>query len=591
MTEIDINPVQPIAIKRLSAAFYKRDPRFGCPSLEHAISPCILRLSLANGALDVIIETHARHDLDGVRQQADSGRLRLLVGDESELSTFDLSRPYGNLLQVEVDVGRGQIECATSLVGLPPLFVLESEAGTAIGAPTWPDSAHGINCAGIDPLAVADVLRWGHPIDNRTLAANLRLALVGARVALNRDGVVTLPGSADFWRPQVQPPRLLAEIVDEQISTFSRIAARMNMADAFVSLSGGLDSRAAVAGLLAAGRTVTSLTLALDERSLDAQLAAAFCAAHGIEHRMVRLGEEFRRGLADRVVETAGLTLGVSALAQSIDRYLYEQLAPGMRRRVSGNLGNQVGRGGVESLSAAAHPDSIFSPTVRATLASRPLEPWYVSRMRSQGFARTLFSEEVNYWSIPNYVLGSAFAVQQTPYADRDLIRLASELFSLLAEFRSPTVQSIRKRDLRHRFAGPPLRKSFQRQFLRRFDSAGRKVAINWGWLASGGWSLPWLLSACPTAISAALLKAPEPARRLRRLLPPFGLADWPQLVRCELRELTFDTLTSARIRDSGLFDNAAMAKLLDRHFSGDDPRHATVVRCLEIGLGCNRIH
>jgi hypothetical protein len=111
MTEIDINPVQPIAIKRLSAAFYKRDPRFGCPSLEHAISPCILRLSLANGALDVIIETHARHDLDGVRQQADSGRLRLLVGDESELSTFDLSRPYGNLLQVEVDVGRGQIEC------------------------------------------------------------------------------------------------------------------------------------------------------------------------------------------------------------------------------------------------------------------------------------------------------------------------------------------------------------------------------------------------------------------------------------------------------------------------------------------------
>jgi hypothetical protein len=73
-------------------------------------------------------------------------------------------------------------------------------------------------------------------------------------------------------------------------------------------------------------------------------------------------------------------------------------------------------------------------------------------------------------------------------------------------------------------------------------------------------------------------------------VLPSFGFADWPQLVRSELRELTFDTLTSARIRDSGLFDMAALEKLLDRHFSGDDPRHATVVRCLEIGLGCNYI-
>ena len=582
--------MQPLAIKRLSAAFYRRDPRPGCPGVEHTISPRILRLSLANGALDVIIEAHADQDLVAVRQQVDSGRLRLLVGDESELSMFDLSCAYGNLLQMEVDVAGGQIECATSLVGLPPLFVLESEAGIAIGTPTRPDTAHGINCAGIDPLAVADVLRWGYPIDSRTLAANLRLAQVGARVALGRDGLVTLPGGAEFWRPQVPPPRPLADIVDEQISTFSRVAARLNLTNAFVSLSGGLDSRAAAVALLAAGRTIPCVSLASDERSLDARLATAFCAAHGAEHRVLRTGEEFRRGLADRVVETAGLTLGVSALAQSIDRYLYEQLGPGMRRRVSGNLGNQVGRAGVESVSASAHPDSIFSAAVRAALATRPLEPWYLARMCSQGFARTLFSEEVNYSSVQNYVLGSAFAVQQTPYADRDLIRLASELFFQLAECRSPTVRTLRKRDIRHRFAGPPLPTSFQRQFLKRFDNAGRNVAINWGWLARGGWSLPGLLSACPTAASAGLSKAPWLARRLRRVLPSFGFADWPQLVRSELRELTFDTLTSARIRDSGLFDMAALERLLDRHFSGDDPRHATVVRCLEIGLGCNYI-
>ena len=382
--------MQPLAIKRLSAAFYRRDPRSGCPGVEHAISPRILRLSLANGALDVIIETHADHDLVAVRQQVDSGRLHLLVGDESELSTFDLSCAYGNLLQMEVDVAGGQIECATSLVGLPPLFVLESEAGIAIGAPTRPDSAHGINCAGIDPLAAADVLRWGYPIDSRTLAANLRLAQVGARVALGRDGLVTLPGGAEFWRPQVPPPRPLADIVEAQISTFSRVAARLNLTDAFVSLSGGLDSRAAAAALLAAGqRFLASVSQVMNVRWT---LASRPRSAPPVAWNTACCGpRRTGRGLADRVVETAGLTLGVSALAQSIDRYLYEQLGPGMRRRVSGNLGNQVGRAGVESVSATAHPDSIFSPAVRAALATRPLEPWYLTRMCSQGFARTLF--------------------------------------------------------------------------------------------------------------------------------------------------------------------------------------------------------
>jgi hypothetical protein len=576
-------PPIPIAVKRLSAASFLPGLVGGAASVRSA-SSTELRLLGGNGTLEIIVEARDCHSATLLRAQAASGRLRVLVGDESELATFDLSSSHANLVQFDVHIDEGRVDFTTSCVGLPPVFQLDSNRGTAISSPTRPDPMHGIALSALDLLGAADVLRWGHPIDDRTLASNLHLARVGTCFTL-RNHELTKIRALPLVLSAAE--RSCDEIIEEQVGAFARVAGKLIHDDGVMSLSGGLDSRAAAAALFAAGKEIKCVTLAADERSLDLRLAAAFCAARGVRHEVVLTGEAFRSGLADRVLRSAEHTLGVSALAQSVDLYLYEQLGPSVTRRVSGNLGNQVGRGGVESLTATPHPDEILTPYIRSALATRPLEPWYVDRMRSTGFAQTLFTQEVNYWSIANYVLGSSFAVQQSPYADRALIRLASELFRHFPDLRAPTVRDIRRRDLRHRLAGPPVATSFQRQFLGRFDTPGTAIGINWGWLARGGWSPRWLVAAAPTVASAILSKVPAVPQWCRTALPSFGLADWPRLVRSSLRDLTFDTLSSKAVRDSGAFEPDAMGRLLHRHFSGAESHHATVARSLEIGLAC----
>jgi hypothetical protein len=578
--------LRPIAVKRLSAASWQDGARAAAQGRDNSLSAPILRLRSAAGHLEVLVEAREMRDLPALRIQAGHGQMRLLIGDESELEHFDVSQCYANLLQFNVDLRLGRIECSTSVVGLPPLFVIESSRGSAIAAPLRPDAGHGLPLEGLDLEAAADVLRWGHPIDGRTLAQNLRLAPVSAVVVLRDAGVAIVRAASAGWDSS-QAPRDIASIIEEQMVVFARAAKRLDGRAAFMSLSGGLDSRTVAAATALGGRRIPCVTLALDHRSLDAKLAAAFCKTYALEHRIISTDAEFQRGLADRVVKSAGLTLGVSALAQSVDLFLYEQMGSGFRARISGNLGNQVGRGGVESLTASMQPNHLFSPQLQRALHERPTEPWYLKRMHSRGFAQALFTEEVNYWSIPNYVLGSAHAVQLTPYADRRLIQLAAELFANLQELRSPTVQSIRRRDLRHRLAGPPLEQSFQRSFLCNYDELGAKIAINWGWLARGGWSPSWLLAALPTVASAGLSKTAPVLNRLWRALPPVALADWPRLLREDLRDLTHDCLQSDAVRSSSLFDNSQITRLLQRHFSGAEPCFGTIARLLEVGMGC----
>jgi hypothetical protein len=579
----------PIAVKSLSAASLARPlPTAPVIRAASAYAP-VLRLLSSTGRLEVLIEARDRRDLPALQAQANLGRLCVLIGDDSELESFNLGECYANLLQWDVDLRLGKVRCSTSAVGLPPVFLIESAQGTGLAAPFRPDRAHGLSLGRINVEAAADVLRWGHPINDRTLAGNLRLAPVGACICLSEDGLDIAPLATAPWDPK-EGSADIANIIEQQMAAFGHAASRLTYSSAFISLSGGLDSRAVAMATIAAGRVAPCITLARDHRSLDSQLAAAFCKAYGLEHRIILTNAQFRRGLADRVVKCADLTLGVSALSQTVDLFLYEQLANEFRSRISGNLGNQVGRGGVESVTVSTHPDEVFSPELRHALQDRPAEPWYVERMRARGFSQTLFTEEVNYWSIPNYVLGSAHAVQLTPYADRHLIQLSTELFAAISELHAPTTQSIRRRDLRHRLAGPPISQSFQRSLLRKADTRGRNVAINWGWLARGGWSPRWLLAALPTVASAALGKFSPAVQRASSALPPFGLADWPMLLRNDLRDLAHDCLASEAVRSSGLFDREKMSRLVERHFRGTEQHYGTVSRVMEITLGCQVI-
>ena len=518
------------------------------------------------------------------------GSARLLVGDHTEF-TEQAEGPYANLVLIELDVGRRSIRLTSSLFGLPPVFVVRQGRQFGLTTPLPPTPQFGIPLGALDLEAAADVLRWGHPLDGRTMATNVRVLAPGEEANIGPDGELhttrreTLPDGREYANLSSD------EILDDMCRTFAANARRVNTDGSVVSLSGGLDSRATAVALLKAGHTTSFVTLAVNERALDARLAHAFCHNYGAAHHVVYLGKEFISGLPERVSKTAQLTYGVSALSQSIDHFMYEQLGPRVTGRVSGNLGNQVGRGGVESLTADEPRASMLSEALRAAVSARKREPWYLPRMTEQGFAKVLFQQEVSFWSIPNYVVGSRFAIQQSLYASRKLLALANALFARDPELNSPSAASIRARDLRHRIRGTPIRTSFQRRFLIQNDDRGRRIPINWGWLAHGGWSIPWVIEASQAALDSAVVKYSSGSgftARLARAVPesfrrPYGLVRWPEILRGPLREFVNDTVRSERAAQSGAFARTGVNEMLDSFYAGDSAQYGSVVRALEL--------
>jgi len=51
------------------------------------------------------------------------------------------------------------------------------------------------------------------------------------------------------------------------------------------------------------------------------------------------------------------------------------------------------------------------------------------------------------------------------------------------------------------------------------------------------------------------------------------------------LREFVNDTLRSKPVAESGLFSAAALVRVLDEHYDGINPHHATIVATLDLAL------
>src|SRR4029077_3776415 len=99
---------------------------------------------------------------------------------------------------------------------------------------------------------VADTLRWGHPLDGRTLFANVQFVNSNSTVTVSPEGAVAIaPG--EWSNLQEFSSLTRAEILREQVTAFGQAAGRLQTDNAFMSLSGGLDSRTSLVALLSHG--------------------------------------------------------------------------------------------------------------------------------------------------------------------------------------------------------------------------------------------------------------------------------------------------------------------------------------------------
>jgi hypothetical protein len=517
--------------------------------------------------------------------------LECVIGDVNEVTVASDGPPYVNATLIKLSWRSSKAWVSSSLTGLPPVFVFRAAEGSCVSCPFFPENARG--SLEPDPDGIADTLRWGHPIDGRTLFVNLTAVAANSVVAISSTFDLAVQAS-EAWPDASFSSLSREDIVHEQAITFGKAAARLDTEGAFVSLSGGLDSRTSLVALLSHGRRVPCITMAGSPDSLDARLAGAYCRVQGLPHHTVLLDEHFEKRVPDLLMRSAELTGGVACLMQTADLFLNENLPAALSTRISGNLGNQVGRGGVESLSVYQPIAEVFSSTIRERLAQRPLTPWFIPRLAERDYGETLFGQEVPFWSIPNYVVGSSRALQLTPYADRHLLLLSRAAFARDSELRQPSRKILRKRDVRHRILGTPRTLSFQRQFIAQHDQLGRNVPLNWGWRAGGGSSFRWRWYALGSAADAAMIKLggrPGPLIALAKwasgqLGHRSALVDWPGLLKGRLREMALDTVTARSVREAGVFDYGALGAMMKRHFAGRDDCHLTAIRAFELALG-----
>lgn len=551
---------------------------------QHAV------ISAPGGAWRTQVTFHRRVDIAAVAAEIEAGALSLVVGDDHEVALG--SPPYVNAAVFQIDGRTGTLRASTSLTGLPPLFVLRRSGQAFLGSPFIPTAARGRLAPDLE--GVADTLRWGHPLDGRTLFADLRVILANSAVMVRADGSIAADAPAP-WPPVVEFSQLSSQdLLREQVAAFASAAKRFDTASAFVSLSGGLDSRTSLIALLNNDQHPACVTMAGSPSNLDARLAAAVCRACGLDHHVVLLDEEFRRAAPALLLRSAALTGGISCLTQTADLFLYQHLAGRFDTRISGNLGNQAGRGGFESLSAYRPDPRVLSAPVRQRLSTRRVQPWFIERLAGGDYGAVLFGQEVHFWSISNYLIGSSHARQLTPYADRRLLYLSRAGFSRDTQLQPPSWKGLRSRDLRHRLRGTPRSRSFQREFLAQNGAVTESVPLNWGWHAAGGWSPTWRAYALTSAADAALIKYRDragPARPLVRWLGSklghrSALVDWAGLLRTTLRAVAQDTFASNMVRQADIFDLAALDAMLAEHFAGKVDHHGTVSRCLEIALG-----
>ena len=516
----------------------------------------------------------------------------LVLGDGGELTSGDFLRNVAGGVPIRYDAAAQSLHVCTSIVGMPAVYLYRGRGVAALVS----DIHLLLTIPGIelqlDPASLVELGHVGHPVEHRTLFRDLVLVESGARLTLDSAGHASVERSWDL--PQSEPldwPQFL----EVQMSAFTSAIAATDLSDSFLSLTAGLDTRTVFSTLAVQGRLLPSVTMSGVRLSLDAMIARRLCRAYGVEHFLVTFADDFAARMPTLLESASLLSGGLSAVGQAPEVYLYDQLGTRFRSRLSGNLGNQVGRGGTEGVSLRGARVGILGPQFKPAGedGGHGQEHWLLSHLNDSQRSRLQFilKNETVFTSVGNYSIGSHYAAQQSPYANRDLIETLA--FRPVDDGSSPSGSKFRMRlrDLKHRFVGEPEERSFQRRLVRRSGGFAAECPVNWGWRPSGGISPMGSALGAATLFGMVARAKGLDAGALRRPLAFARLADLHDFrdsrrwLRDALRDFTNDTLSSQSIRESDLFDWNVLQPVLEDHFTGRRDHYSTVVFALDVAL------
>jgi hypothetical protein len=496
-----------------------------------------------------------------------------------------------NGVLIEIDLEAKTARALTSIVGLPPVYLAEEEGQVVLTSDLTYLNGLLSSRLHFDQEGVLALCSYGFPIQHRTLFRNVRLLQGGSSLRLTLEKPIE---SERVW--EFRPPEPMVEwqtFLELQIAAFLSSLRRMDLSQSFLSLTAGLDTRTIFAALVSAGSSVPAYTLSGESPSLDAKTARALCKAYAVPHGTIPLDAEFQRNLADLTVEASRLSGGLSSLGQAHQVYLYRKLPEAYAGRVSGNMGNQLGRKGVEHVTMRAADPAVLVPELRKRMENLPSFAW--ASGNTGGLATNsyefLFQQEFPFTQLGNYSIGNFFAVQQSPYASRDLIALCDRRPVKKETDKSMSPLHLRLKDLHHRFFGEPERYSFQRRLILRTGGYVSSYPINWGWRAGGGVSLAGGFRGSLALVDAYTERAGWDSGipgKILRTLRINGLHEHrkpKRWLREVLRDFVHDALLSKETKDAGLFDQATVSRLLEEHYAGRASHHRALVLALDLAL------
>ena len=512
----------------------------------------------------------------------------VLLGDDAEVAAGAQLTTMVNAATLRFDAAAGRLTLHTSAVSLPPIYAYTDEQRTVLTSDLFLLAALPGVSLELDPASVRELGRIGHPVGHKTLFKRTQLLPGGARVSADAVAGLTVERA---WRLAASPPVDWDEFIRTQITAFTESVRRIDVSRSFLSLTAGLDTRTVLAALAREGRLIPAVTMSGLHPSLDARTAARLARAYSMRHHTVRLDQAFTRALPDYVQEASLLSGGLESLEQAPEVYLYRTLGDQFAARVSGNLGNQVGRGGTEGVGTRGASLDILSDA----FAPEPTDEgghWLLGELTDAGSAlEFILQREIPFSSVANFSVGNYFALQQSPYASRPLVETLA--FKPTSNGSSPSASMLRMRlrDLNHRFLGEPARISFQRSLLQRLGGPAARYPINYGWRATGGVAPGGLALGVAALLGMVVQKTGLDEGPLgRRMIPPSlpalhnfrRSATW---LREDLGAFTRDLLSSAEVRQADLFNRRNLDTVLQHYFAGRKEHHQTVVFALDVAL------
>ena len=517
---------------------------------------------------------------------------RFIIGDDAECQDDSLATCMANAVTIEVDTARSYLHVTSSVVGLPPIFIYQDPKKIIVSSDVhllhW---VHNVNLH-FSLSSIIEMSRIGHPTNGKTLFKEVEMLPTGSSFTWSRGHIVTkrLWSYTDYVRPSGPSTDL-----HRLICSFKRALASIDISRSFLSLTGGLDTRTILALLVANETYLPAYTITGHRPSLDAKISSHLCKEYGIRHELIVLDDTFLKDLPNYVMEASRLSGGLCSLDEAHEIYFYSVINKALKSRLSGNLGNQLGRQGTERVSMRNASGAVLHKELTSR-QKRHDASWHTGAMMKRGGAATLgflIENELRAASLANYCIGNNYAVQQTPYATRSFIE---EVLGYCHDTDRESMRFLRLRDLRHRFIGHRAEKSFQVQIIRETGGHVSAYPINWGWTVNGRFSLSGRIGGGLAFLDAALTRY-VPSLMGKHGPTAFFFTGMHNYKHTEywlhhhLRDFVLDTLSSSAAVNSGLFDCLYLGNVLKEYYlCGQD--HSKVIQfALDLALAQKIFH